>query len=387
MATILSAFFGIVGAYVGGFVDEAFSLFSNVFLVIPGLPLVIVISGFVPAGATRAVDDRGRAGDHRLGGVRPCAARADAVAAQPRLRRRGPGRRGAALAGDRRRDPAEPAAGARLAVRLRRHLGDPRRGGPVVPRARRLELLDAGHDALLRAERVRAAARRVVVVRAAGPDHRAVRRAASRWSTSASTRSSTRSCRDVPLRADEGRRDVAGATGRRVRTTTRCSTVERPVRGVPGNVAGARGAATCRFTLHRGEILGLAGESGCGKTTLAYAINRLHRPPAEVTSGSVTFHDRDGADVDVLALGTRGAAGVPLVEALDGLPGGDERAQPGDHGRAPSSTTCSSRTGRTCHAERPAAALRRGARAGRRRPAPAAAPTRTSCPAACGSGS
>ena len=56
------------------------------------------------------------------------------------------------------------------------------------------------------------------------------------------------------------------------------------------------------LTLGRGEILGLAGESGCGKTTLAYAINRLHRPPAEVTSGSVTFHDRDGHDLDLLAI-------------------------------------------------------------------------------------
>src|SRR5688500_8565512 len=49
MATILSAFFGIIGAYIGGFTDEFFSLFSNVMLVIPGLPLVIVIAGFVPA--------------------------------------------------------------------------------------------------------------------------------------------------------------------------------------------------------------------------------------------------------------------------------------------------------------------------------------------------
>ncbi|WP_394771606.1 ABC transporter permease [Lacisediminihabitans sp.] len=48
LATLLSAFFGIFGAYAGGFADEAFSLFSNVILVIPGLPLVIVISGFVP---------------------------------------------------------------------------------------------------------------------------------------------------------------------------------------------------------------------------------------------------------------------------------------------------------------------------------------------------
>jgi peptide/nickel transport system permease protein len=48
LATVLSAFFGIYGAYRGGLVDEGFSLLSNVFLVIPGLPLVIVISGFVP---------------------------------------------------------------------------------------------------------------------------------------------------------------------------------------------------------------------------------------------------------------------------------------------------------------------------------------------------
>lgn len=45
---VLSAFFGVVGAFVGGWVDEAFSLFTNVLLVIPGLPLVIVISSYVP---------------------------------------------------------------------------------------------------------------------------------------------------------------------------------------------------------------------------------------------------------------------------------------------------------------------------------------------------
>jgi peptide/nickel transport system ATP-binding protein len=53
------------------------------------------------------------------------------------------------------------------------------------------------------------------------------------------------------------------------------------------------------LTLHRGEILGLAGESGCGKTTLAYGINQLLRPPAALRSGTVTFHDQDGTDIDV----------------------------------------------------------------------------------------
>src|SRR5699024_5247571 len=56
------------------------------------------------------------------------------------------------------------------------------------------------------------------------------------------------------------------------------------------------------LTLKRGEILGLAGESGCGKTTLAYGLNQLLKPPAVLRSGEIIFHDESGKDIDVTAL-------------------------------------------------------------------------------------
>ncbi|WP_152365298.1 dipeptide/oligopeptide/nickel ABC transporter permease/ATP-binding protein [Microlunatus speluncae] len=46
------------------------------------------------------------------------------------------------------------------------------------------------------------------------------------------------------------------------------------------------------LTLHRGEILGLAGESGSGKTTLTNTVTRLLRAPARVAGGEVTYHRR-----------------------------------------------------------------------------------------------
>ncbi|WP_163542111.1 ABC transporter ATP-binding protein [Occultella kanbiaonis] len=50
------------------------------------------------------------------------------------------------------------------------------------------------------------------------------------------------------------------------------------------------------FTLHRGEILGIAGESASGKSTLLNALSRLQRPPAVTSGGSVTFHPTDGGE-------------------------------------------------------------------------------------------
>jgi ABC-type dipeptide/oligopeptide/nickel transport system permease subunit len=48
VATVLSIIIGLAGGYAGGVVDELLSVISNVFLVIPALPLVIVLAGYLP---------------------------------------------------------------------------------------------------------------------------------------------------------------------------------------------------------------------------------------------------------------------------------------------------------------------------------------------------
>lgn len=46
----LGALIGIAAGYFGGWVDDLVSLFINVFLVIPGLPLAIIIAAYLPSG-------------------------------------------------------------------------------------------------------------------------------------------------------------------------------------------------------------------------------------------------------------------------------------------------------------------------------------------------
>jgi peptide/nickel transport system ATP-binding protein len=69
--------------------------------------------------------------------------------------------------------------------------------------------------------------------------------------------------------------------------------------------AGARPTRAVRdvsLELRRGEVLGIVGESGCGKSTFAYALTRMLRPPARMTAGVIEYYDRDGETVDLAQL-------------------------------------------------------------------------------------
>ncbi|MFO1540947.1 MAG: ATP-binding cassette domain-containing protein, partial [Chloroflexota bacterium] len=47
------------------------------------------------------------------------------------------------------------------------------------------------------------------------------------------------------------------------------------------------------FHVDRGEVLGLVGESGCGKSVTSLSILRLIAPPGRIEAGEIVFDGRD----------------------------------------------------------------------------------------------
>jgi peptide/nickel transport system permease protein len=52
LTTMLSALIGMTGGYFGGKIDDLLSLITNVFLIIPALPLLVVLVGFLGSGGS-----------------------------------------------------------------------------------------------------------------------------------------------------------------------------------------------------------------------------------------------------------------------------------------------------------------------------------------------
>src|SRR4026207_2469346 len=78
--------------------------------------------------------------------------------------------------------------------------------------------------------------------------------------------------------------------------------------GLPAAVEGVRsqsGRAVARavarvgcvvgvsFHLDRGELLGLVGESGCGKSMTALSVMRLIAPPGKIAGGEIVFDGKN----------------------------------------------------------------------------------------------
>jgi oligopeptide/dipeptide ABC transporter ATP-binding protein len=56
------------------------------------------------------------------------------------------------------------------------------------------------------------------------------------------------------------------------------------------------------FTMRRGRIMAIVGESGCGKSVTSYAVLRLIQQPGQLKGGSILFNSKDGASVDMAQL-------------------------------------------------------------------------------------
>ncbi|MEW6285505.1 MAG: dipeptide/oligopeptide/nickel ABC transporter permease/ATP-binding protein [Chloroflexota bacterium] len=75
----------------------------------------------------------------------------------------------------------------------------------------------------------------------------------------------------------------------------------------------ARAVQNVSFQLHEGEMMGLVGESGCGKTTLIMALNRLLPSAGQIVGGKVLFNGVDMATASDEELADIRWSGISII--------------------------------------------------------------------------
>ena len=298
LATVLAATLGVLGAYCGGWVDDLVNFATNVFLVIPTIPLLVVVSAYLKS--------RGSTSMILILGLTLWAFEARILRAQALSLRNRDFILAAKVAGESTWRiiflELMPNMISRIAAAfvLVFYVSILTEAGLEFLGLGNMARLELGRHALLGAGQLERAAGRVVDVPVPRPRARADRRGAR-----VHPRRARRGQQPAAAQAGSGqRRMLAGMLlGQRARHERRrdarsCSALEdlsvdyvlgdRRVRAVDG----------VSLSIAPGEILGLAGESGCGKSTLANAVLQILRPPAEVSGGRILFRGDDLAGDD-----------------------------------------------------------------------------------------
>jgi len=332
IATVLSVLVGVAAGYLGGNADEGLSLFSNVFLAIPGLPLLIVLADYVPSAGssvllvaviiavtawaysarvlraqTLSLRNRDFVEAARVSGEGPV--RIILVEVLPNL---------LAIIAASFLFTTLYATYAYVAISFLGLAGSPTSSPPglwnwgnmlregfannairggwwwwwappgicVALLGTGLALLNFGIDEFINPR-----------LRNAGLSQRGARKAGISLSTT------------LGITPVLGRRQASPAIA------ARSSSVTDAVLEIHGlsvdygyGEDAVHAVADCDLVLRRGQVLGLAGESGSGKTTLALAALRLLRTPGVITAGEVLFHSRPNRDgptttIDLLGAG------------------------------------------------------------------------------------
>src|SRR5256714_6605403 len=322
IATVLSVLFGVTAGYLGGGADEGLSLIANVFLAIPGLPLLIVLADYVPSAGSSVVLVAS------IIAVTTWAYTSRTLRAQTlSLRNRDFVEASRVLGEGRLRIilvevlpnlvpivaasflfTALSAIGAYVAIAFLGLAGSPTSSPPglwnwgemlregfannavrggwwwwwappglcIALLGTGLALLNFGIDEFINPR-----------LRTAGLSRKTARKAGI----------GTRPKLGMTPVAHHP--PVAVVPVRTVAVASRLRDTAEPVLEIRGlsvdygyDEEAVHAVVDCDLVLHRGQVLGLAGESGSGKTNLALAAIRLLRAPALISAGQVLFHSK-----------------------------------------------------------------------------------------------